>query len=41
MYQRTIGVISTQVGYCNGEMDNPTYDDVCSGQTGHCEVVQV
>jgi methionine-S-sulfoxide reductase len=31
----------TEVGYTNGSKENPTYDDVCSGQTGHCEVVQV
>lgn len=40
-YQRTAGVLETQVGYCNGTTDNPTYEDVCSGETGHCEVVKV
>src|SRR5687768_18057218 len=35
------GVISTQVGYAAGYTPNPTYREVCSGRTGHNEVVQV
>ncbi len=35
------GVISTAVGYSGGHFENPTYKDVCSGDTGHAEVVHL
>jgi peptide-methionine (S)-S-oxide reductase len=39
---RTIeGVIDAAVGYAGGKTENPTYEDVCSDETGHAEVVQV
>ncbi|MFT7581528.1 MAG: peptide-methionine (S)-S-oxide reductase [Myxococcota bacterium] len=38
---RVPGVYSTQVGYAGGSTPNPTYQEVCSGMTGHNEVVRV
>ena len=40
-FRQVTGVASTAVGYSGGHLDNPTYKDVCSGRTGHAEVVQV
>ena len=41
IFHRTDGVMSTKVGYAGGTTENPTYAEVCSGQTGHAEVVKV
>ncbi len=40
-FWETPGVFSTSVGYAGGLTPNPTYRDVCSGETGHTEVVRV
>ena len=40
-FRRVEGVTATTAGYSGGTFENPTYKDVCSGRTGHAEVVQV
>lgn len=41
VYDRLKGVSSVESGYMGGHIDNPTYKQVCNGNTGHAEVVQV
>jgi peptide-methionine (S)-S-oxide reductase len=41
MFWSTPGVVSTSVGYEGGFTPNPTYEEVCSGRTGHTETVRV
>ena len=40
-FRNTEGVIDAIVGYAGGTLENPTYEQVCTEQTGHAEVVQV
>ncbi len=39
--ERVPGVLKSVSGYAGGKTDNPTYEDVCTGRTGHAEVIQV
>ncbi|NTW72734.1 MAG: peptide-methionine (S)-S-oxide reductase MsrA [Eubacteriaceae bacterium] len=38
-YSRVPGILSTKVGYANGMKENPSYEEVCTGKTGHAEAV--
>jgi peptide-methionine (S)-S-oxide reductase len=41
VFVRVRGVVDVQSGYCNGQVQHPTYEQVCGGDTGHNEVVRV
>ena len=41
VYELVDGVTAVESGYCNGHVRNPSYEQVCSGDTGHAEVVQL
>lgn len=41
VFARVRGVRAVEPGYCNGQVSDPTYEQVCTGQTGHAEVVRI
>ncbi|HKI47166.1 MAG TPA: peptide-methionine (S)-S-oxide reductase MsrA [Balneolales bacterium] len=41
VFQRVRGVISVEPGYAGGHVPNPTYEQVCTGRTGHAEVARI
>ena len=41
IFQRVNGVKELKNGYCNGATKNPTYEAICTGQTGHAEVLKI
>ena len=41
IFQRVRGVKELESGYCNGTTPNPSYESICSGQTGHAEVLRI
>ncbi|MEK8022535.1 MAG: peptide-methionine (S)-S-oxide reductase MsrA [Candidatus Hydrogenedentota bacterium] len=41
VFEKLDGVLDVSSGYAGGPNSNPTYEDVCSGKTGHAEVVQI
>jgi peptide-methionine (S)-S-oxide reductase len=41
VFEQVDGVLAVESGYCNGHVKNPSYEQVCGGDTGHVEVVRV
>lgn len=41
IFERVDGVVSVVSGYAGGKVENPTYEQVCTGTTGHAEVIQI
>ncbi|BDC17234.1 peptide-methionine (S)-S-oxide reductase MsrA [Acidianus sp. HS-5] len=41
VFSRVRGVVDVKPGYSGGKVPNPTYEEVCTGETGHAEVVQI
>ena len=41
VFEQLDGVIDVRSGYTGGTTENPTYEDICTGKTGHAEVIQI
>ena len=41
VFERLEGVIDVQAGYAGGNSENPTYEEVCTGKSGHAEVIRI
>jgi peptide-methionine (S)-S-oxide reductase len=41
VFQQIRGISSVESGYCGGQVHNPTYEQICTGTTGHAEVVRL
>jgi peptide-methionine (S)-S-oxide reductase len=41
VYERLPGILSVTSGYAGGQTENPTYEQICTGKTGHAEVVRI
>ena len=41
LFQKKDGVVKTKVGYIGGNVFNPTYEDICSGNIGHYEAIKI
>ena len=40
-FSKLNGITNTEVGYCGGDVDKTTYEEVCSGKTNHAEVIKI
>lgn len=41
LFQKCKGVVKTEVGYTGGKVENPTYEQICAGNTGHFEAIRI
>ena len=41
VFEQLDGVLDVRAGYTGGSTENPTYEDICTGNTGHAEVIQI